>query len=163
MLFSDVLCSNVRTPGDNEPKLGLVRDCYRGESVFHSKFVLRPKHKSLFSLWHEWHGTEDVSDDFGDVEGRDKEHRHQWRKHLDKQVYSRNKRIVAGIRKHAEIHSLQNPLDSIATELEKIYTTKCNCSTQRLVDYMQGVGLLTKSKMRGRAARKQAQSNQAAN
>jgi len=103
-------------------------------SKIHSNFVLRSKHKSLFSLWHEWHGTEDFSDNFGGVDGRDKLHRHQWRKHLDKQVYSRNRRIVVGIRKHAEIHSFKNPLDSIATELENIYTTKCNCSTQRLVD-----------------------------
>jgi hypothetical protein len=131
-------------------------------SEIHSKFMLRPKHQSLLTMWEEWHGIDDFADGYGGVAGRDKRYGNKWRKHLDNNSYSRNKRIIAGIQKHSE-NNRQNPLISIETQLDNIFKNHCNCSPQRMVNYMQDTGLVPKRKNRGRLARIHIQNHQQSN
>jgi hypothetical protein len=62
-----------------------------------TKLIMKPKHNSLSSLYQEWYGIGVHKDSLGGVAGRDRRFGTRWRKDINRQHYSRVKRIVVTI------------------------------------------------------------------
>jgi len=100
------------------------------------------KHKSLVSMWNEWHGLQDFEDKFGGIVGRNKLYGKKWRGHLNYQQYSRTSRIIKAIKKHSEEGGNLADMDE--------WYRNANCSLPNYVEVLQTKGLIPKKAARGK-------------
>jgi hypothetical protein len=63
----------------------------------HHQFAMKAKYNTLRSLYQEWYGLGEYQDSHGGVAGRNKTYGSKWRQHINRQHYSRVKRIVEAI------------------------------------------------------------------
>jgi Centromere DNA-binding protein complex CBF3 subunit, domain 2/Transcriptional activator of glycolytic enzymes len=115
----------------------------------HSSFRISTKFNSLTAVWDTWYGIGQYTDVYGGITGRNDQFGAKWRKHLDKQQYSRVNRIVKGI--HGYAAEKEIPMDEAVAELEATYET-CNRNLQKFVDLLQDNGYLKKGGRRGKTA-----------
>lgn len=139
--------SRLSQPTTNSPSFAT------GNTPDHSSFRLTAKHQSLFDLWDEWHGVGKYQDDYGGIEGRNKQFGKRWRSHFDASHYSRNKRIVEGIEAYAQKTigtgaENEKTTGDVLAEWDPLYQA-AKCSVASLVTALQRDGKLTKMKQRG--------------
>jgi len=100
------------------------------------------KHKSLVSMWNEWHGLQDFEDKFGGIIGRNKLCGKKWRGHLNCQQHSRTSRIIEAIEKHSEEGGNLADVDE--------WHGNANCSLFNCVEVLWTKGLIPKKAARGK-------------
>jgi Transcriptional activator of glycolytic enzymes len=118
------------------------------ELKLHASYRMRPKHRYLTSLYDEWMGFGEFSDEYGGIEGRNKKHGARWRKHLTPHIYSRTARTVDGIRAYAAEQGMDIH-DACAT-LQTHYEAR-KCSVANMVNYFMEINILDKKMRRGKA------------
>ena len=115
------------------------------------RFKLSTKRASLLSVWNEWFGVDEVKDDYGGVNGRNKLHGSKWRKHVNATAYSKLSQLIKGIQQYAAKHHMQ-PEDVVA-EWNPMYV-EAKLSVSNLVKAMQASGKFKKLTPCGAIARK---------
>ena len=111
-----------------------------------SPYLMTPKHLTLRSLYEEWYGYGPYDDGNGGVHGRERRHGSKWRSHINKQFFSRTKRIVSAIDKYIETRNLS--WEDAVADLEGEWTA-ANRSAYNMVQYFQEQGLILVARPRG--------------
>ena len=109
-------------------------------------FFMKPKHSTVKGLYEEWYGLESYADDLGGIHGRENSLPKSWRKHLNRQQFSRTARIVQVV--DAVMAQNSCPYSQATETLEDLFA-KSNCSVAKMVTNLQNAGLLPKGKPRG--------------
>jgi exonuclease VII small subunit len=122
------------------------QECGSNDASIHSNYRSQTKYNSLCEVWNQWYGIDQHGDVYGGISGRNDQFGAKWRKHLDKQQYSRINRIIKAVSDAAE---KEIALDEALNELEETYST-CNRNLQKFADLMQSNGYLPKGACRGR-------------
>jgi hypothetical protein len=117
----------------------------------HKMYRMRSKYDSLGHVWREWNGIDEFADEYGGIKGRNKCYGSKWRKHLNKQQYSRHNRIIKGIENYAKLKKVSDV--EAVTQLNDVYVAVCGTSASTMVKYLQSHGFLQKGKSRGKQAR----------
>ena len=105
------------------------------------------KHKTLSDLIDEWRGEGLFDDGTGGIKGRDKAHGTKWRQHINKQHYSRTKRVAIALEEHARNNNRN--VKEVCHEFQKTYE-ELSCSVANLVRAFQEQGLIQKKGARGK-------------
>lgn len=118
-----------------------------GEENPYLVYTMCAKHKSLVDLIDEWYGDGAFDDGSGGIKGRDEQFGTKWRSHINKQLYSRSKRVVTTLH---DIANLENKrVKEVALEYNDLFVQK-KCSVSNLVVEFQRRGLLRKKGARGK-------------
>jgi Transcriptional activator of glycolytic enzymes len=78
------------------------QECGGNDPSVHSNFRLQTKYNNLCEVWNQWYGIDQHGDVYGGISGRNDQFGAKWRKHLDKQQYSRINRIIKAVSDAAE-------------------------------------------------------------
>jgi hypothetical protein len=116
----------------------------------HRRFWLEMKHHCLLSIWNEWYGLDHFSDDFGGIDGGNKQHGSTWRKHLNASAYSRSSQLIKGIYAFALEHHLRP--EEVIAKWEPLFVSS-KLSTYNMVRELQVLGNIKKLKARGSTVR----------
>ena len=103
------------------------------------QFVMKQKHNTLSSLYQEWYGLGEYDDSLGGVDGRNKNHGTSWRKHINRQHYSRTNRIVTAV--DTEMERTGKDWAEVVETLEQTYV-EANKSLAKMVDKLKQSGLV---------------------
>jgi hypothetical protein len=109
------------------------------------QFVMKQKHNTLCSLYQEWYGLGEYNDSCGGVAGRNKRNGSVWRKHINRQHYSRVKRIVAAI--DTEIDRTGKEWTEVVESLEQLFD-EANKSLAKMVDKLKDKRLVPNGRKR---------------
>jgi Transcriptional activator of glycolytic enzymes len=100
-------------------------------------------------MWNEWYGEGRFADGLGGIEGRNKNRKAQWRKHLNPQHYSRTKIIIGAIAKYANNH--QVPVrEAIAVMNDWYVEPPVSFSVSKMKEACITHGLIKKGNKRGK-------------
>jgi hypothetical protein len=115
---------------------------------------LCPLHKSLASLWNEWHGNDEFEGIpvVGGLKHLEESMGHQWRAHFsqsEKTAFSRMKSIVLGIDNYAVSRQI-----SSATAVDELDETfrEFKCQLAKMVSWLQDRDYIQKKQARGKHA-----------
>jgi Centromere DNA-binding protein complex CBF3 subunit, domain 2/Transcriptional activator of glycolytic enzymes len=115
-------------------------------SVMTRRFFMKAKHQTLRSLYEEWYGIGNFADCDGGIDGRERKLGPNWRKHIDRQQFSRASRVVAAIQTVMKQNGLT--WEAAVEKLEPMFASS-NQSTAKMVENLQTAGILRKGKPRG--------------
>jgi hypothetical protein len=103
----------------------------------------------LSDVWDQWFGLGRFADGYGGIEGRDKDYKTRWRKHLNAKEHSRLSQIVYGIIAYGKDNSIE-PEDVIV--LWTPLYEGCGNKISNFVFLLQERSMIKKCAKRGRAA-----------
>ena len=154
--FADPLDEAVHhfTAGTNDPPLlgqaPILGDTSQVSIEEASMFTMRPRHKTLESLYCEFHGYSSAyghpGDALGGIYGRDRRFGPKWRKHFNRQAFSRANRIVTFLDRWKDGRQI-SAIEAVA-QFEPMWQD-CKCSTATMVKLLQKKELLGVGKARG--------------
>jgi hypothetical protein len=115
---------------------------------------LHPAHKSLFSIWNEWHGVDEFQDFpvVGGLKHLEQSTGHQWRAHFsqsEKTAFSRVKSIVLGIENYAISKQISGAMALV--ELDETFQD-VKCQLAKMVSWLQDSDYIPKKQARGKHA-----------
>ena len=118
---------------------------------------LYPLHKSLSSLWSEWHGNGDFLDRpiVGGLKQLEQSVGHKWRSHFsqgEKTLFSRTKSIILGIENYAASKGVS--AEMVVPELDEIFQAPGGVKSQlaKMVSWLQDNDFIKKKQARGKHA-----------
>ena len=120
-------------------------------------YRLNPLHKSLSSLWSEWHGHGDFLNRpvVGGVKQLEQSEGHKWRSHFsqgEKTSFSRIKSIILGIENYAASKGVS--AEMAVPELDEIFQAPDGVKSHlsEMVSWFQDRGFIQKKRARGKHA-----------